>query len=135
MTVRAGRRSRLAFGGLAASGALSLALTGLASAHHAWTEIDTSRTLTLTGTVKLLHWENPHASMLFEVVDGVGPDARRTDWTVEMSGISRMESRGLTPAILAQGAHLVIVASPAWDVPHVVRANRIRRDDKDYGLY
>lgn len=89
----------------------------------------------LTGTVKLLHWENPHASMLFEVVEGDGPDARRTDWTVMMSGIARMEGRGLTPAVVERGARLRIDASPSRDVAHVVRANRIHRDGRSYELY
>ena len=61
-------------------------VTGIADAHHAWTEIDTAKSLTLTGTVRSLKWENPHASLVLRTADR---DAT-VDWTVEMSGPARM---------------------------------------------
>ncbi len=102
-----------------------------AHAHHAWNEIDTARTLTLTGVVKSVKWENPHASLVLETVEG----GARVDWTVMMSGLARMQQRGVDQAMVAVGKPLVVVASPARDEPHVVRANRIHGDDGDHVLY
>ena len=102
-----------------------------ATAHHAWTEIDTARTMTLEGTVKSLKWENPHASLVLETGDA----GKRVDWTVLMSGLARMDARGLRNDDVAVGKVLTIVASPARDEAHVVRANRIRSDGKDHVLY
>ena len=116
---------------VAAVMATALALAPVAVAHHAWTEVDTARTLTLDGTVKSLKWENPHASLVLETVDG----ATRVQWTVLMSGLARMEGRGLRSDDVAVGKTLTIVASPARDEPRVVRANRIRSDGKDHVLY
>lgn len=110
---------------------VSIVATGPAAAHHAWTEIDTGRSLTLTGVVDTLHWENPHASLVLTVNDG----DRAVAWTVEMSGIARMESRGLSADLLAKGRTLTIVASPSRTESHTVRANRIQANGKDHGLY
>ncbi len=104
---------------------------GVADAHHAWNEIDTAKSLTLTGTIRSLKWENPHASLMLRTTDR---DAT-VDWIVQMSGPARMESRGLTEAAIAVGKVVTIVASPARGDAHVVRANRIRADDREYVLY
>ncbi len=117
-----------------ASAALLLFDVGLAQAHHAWTEIDTAKTLTLSGTVKSLQWENPHARLVLEIVDG----GARVEWTVLMSGLARMERRGVTRSAVAVGKAIVVIASPARDaarVVRVVRANRIRCDGRDHVLY
>ena len=111
--------------------AAAILATGSVAAHHAWTEIDTAKTLTLTGVVDDLHWENPHSSLRLVVADG----ERKGSWTVEMSGIARMQSHGLSADLLARGRTLTIDASPSRTEPHTVRANRIRADGKDYGLY
>ncbi len=102
-----------------------------AEAHHAWNEIDTTKTTTLTGTVKSLKWENPHSSLVLETVDG----STHVEWTVMMSGLARMEGRGVHRASVEAGKALTIIASPARDEPHVVRANRIRSDGAEYVLY
>ncbi len=100
------------------SAAASVAMLGivvidLPSAHadHAWTRIDTTRTLTLEGTGKSLKQENPHASLLLETVDG----GTRVAWTVPMSGLARMDARGVDADTFAVGKVLTILASPARD--------------------
>lgn len=104
---------------------------GIAQAHHAWNEVDTARVLTLTGIVKILKWENPHASLVLETVDG----DTRVEWTVMMSGLARMEGRGVEQRTVAVGRTLTVAASPARGERHVVRANRISGDGHDYVLY
>jgi len=122
------RRRRFIGLAIATGGALA---SRTAAAHHAWTEIDIGKSFTLTGVVGELRWENPHASLQLVVGEG----ERKGTWIVEMSGIARMESHGLTAALLARGRTLTIVASPSRSDAHTVRANSIRADGKDYGLY
>ena len=107
------------------------AAAGVAEAHHAWNEIDTTKSTTLAGTVRSLKWENPHASLVLDVVDG----STRADLTVLMSGLARMEARGVHGEMVAVGKRLTIVGSPARDEPHVVRANRVVSDGAEYVLY
>ncbi len=97
------------------SAAASVAMLGIvvidrpsAHADHAGTGIDTTRTLTLEGTVKSLKWENRHASLLLETVDG----GARVAWTVPMSGLARMDARGVDADTFAVGKVLTILASP-----------------------
>ena len=108
-----------------------LIVADVAQAHHAWNEIDTTKTTTLTGTVKSLKWENPHASLVLETIDG----STRVEWTVLLSGLARMEGRGVRRDAVAVGREITIVASPARDEPHVVRADRIRSDGAESVLY
>lgn len=114
-----------------ASAALYTIDVGVADAHHAWNEIDTTKTTTLTGVVKSLRWENPHASLVLDTVDG----ATRVEWTVMMSGLARMEARGVHGDAIAVDKRLTIIGSPARGEPHVVRANRIGSDGVEYVLY
>lgn len=102
-----------------------------AVAHHEWTDIDTTKTVTLTGTVKSVKWENPHAMLVLEADD----HGTKSEWTVMLSSVARMQGRGLTQPVVAAGHALTIVASPARDGSHMARANRIRGDGKEYVLY
>ena len=116
---------------LLALGACGMACLQIARAHHAWNEVDTARTLTLTGVVQSLKWENPHASLVLQTVE----DGAKVDWIVMMSGLARMQGHGIDEAMVAVGKPLIVVASPSRDEPHVVRANRIRSDGRDHVLY
>ncbi len=132
--VRARHAARIA--GVAA---FAFVLFTPALAHHAWNEIDTMRTFQLIGKVKSLKWENPHASLVLEVSEG----ERKGEWTVLMSGLARMEARGVAADTVAVGKTLTLTVSPSRGDAHVVRANRIASgvrtdstaDAKDYVLY
>ena len=128
--MRVARRVRAGAAALATLAFVLLAV-GVADAHHAWNEIDTSKSLTLTGTVRSLKWENPHASLVLEITDG----GAKHDWTVLMSGLARMESRGVTEGMVAAGKAVTIVASPARGEVRVVRANRVLDGGHEYVLY
>lgn len=117
--------------GLAWAAALAFTFVAPAFAHHAWNEIDTVQTFQLVGKVKSLKWENPHASLVLDVADG----ERRGEWTVLMSGLARMEARGLAADAVAVGKTLTLTVSPSRGDARVVRANRITSDARDYVLY
>lgn len=109
----------------------AVALSTPAFAHHAWSEIDTVQTFELHGRVKSLKWENPHASLVVEVSDG----DRKGEWTVLMSWLARIEARGAVADTVAVGKTLTLMVSPSRGDAHVVRANHIRSDGRDYVLY
>jgi hypothetical protein len=51
--------------------ALLVAATG-AYAHHSYAMFDTTRTVTVSGTVRALEWASPHVWLWVEVPDGKG---------------------------------------------------------------
>lgn len=88
-------------------------------AHHGWSSFDESRPLYLTGKVKAVKWQNPHAEIVITVaadavlpgnlaslatpaqssnVDGAKVLAaarlpnRRGDWTIELSPMTRINA-------------------------------------------
>src|SRR5687768_14387117 len=88
---RGGGDVRLA--GIAAMVA-SLALAGAAAAraHHSHAMFDTSKELTLKGTVTNVSYRNPH---VFLYIDVMGDSGNVVPWAIEMSNISNMERRGI----------------------------------------
>src|SRR5688500_1868508 len=59
-----------------------------AAAHHSHAMFDTSREVTITGTVTNFVYRNPH---VFLYVDVKGDDGEVKGWSVEMSNIANME--------------------------------------------
>jgi hypothetical protein len=69
--------------------ALALDLSGAAAlAHHSFSMFDSTKVVTLTGTVKELQWAAPHVLIWFveDPIDGVAAsDANGKVWTIELS--------------------------------------------------
>ena len=95
---------------IAASLCLAAAATAApsASAHHSPVMFDQSRTITLTGTVRLFQWTNPHCYIQL-VVD---EDGRQTEWNMEMGAPVYLNNRGWRPSTLKAGDRVTITASP-----------------------
>jgi hypothetical protein len=94
-----------------------------ALAHHGWSSFDQDKPLYLTGTVKSVRWQNPHAEIVLTVAPGLALPAdlvQRTapaqqqridgaallkktvlppnaagDWEIEFAPMTRMEAWGL----------------------------------------
>jgi len=106
------------------AGALSLASTALA--HHGWSEYDSGRELTLTGTIKASGYEHPHGH-----VHLVTPDKT---WFVVLAPPSRMERRGLPRQALKPGNTVTVVGYPNRNKPEEMRAERITAGGKTVEL-
>src|SRR5262245_50362014 len=65
---------------------------GPAGAHHSHSMFDTSREVTVTGTVTVFSYRNPHVFLHLDVKDDKGVV---TSWAIEMSNIGNMQSRGI----------------------------------------
>lgn len=67
------------------------ALAPSASAHHSPVMFDQSKTVTLSGTVSLLQWTNPHCY----IQPVVEKDGRQTEWNIEMGAPVYLYNRAL----------------------------------------
>jgi Family of unknown function (DUF6152) len=91
-----------------------------AAAHHGWSGYDSTKELTLTGTIKESGYEHPHGHVRLATPGKV--------WLVVLAPPSRMTSRGLPASKLAVGATATIVGYPNKTNDEEMRAERITID-------
>ena len=104
-----------------------IVVTGIAgavrlTAHHGWTGYEGSKETTLTGTIKVFSYENPHASVDLDVNGKV--------WKVVLAPPTRMQSRGLQRDMLKVGTRATVLGYVHKNVPAELRAERITIADK-----
>jgi uncharacterized protein DUF6152 len=97
-----------------------------ASAHHGWSEYDSSRPLTVTGKILESGYEHPHGHVRLE--------APGKTWHVVLAPPSRMEARGLPPADLKKGSSVTVVGYQNREKPQEMRAERITAGGKTVEL-
>ena len=97
--------------------ALVAILAGTALAHHGWSGYDSTREMTLTGTIREAGYEHPHG---FVVLASEGKV-----WRVVLAPPTRMENRGLPREMLKVGAMATVVGYPNRAEPDELRAERI----------
>ena len=90
---------------------------GAAAAHHGWSGYDSSKELTVIGTIKESGYEHPHGYIRLETPGKT--------WSVALSPPSRMENRGLPRAVLKPGTRATVVGYPHRTDPEEMRAERI----------
>ena len=91
-----------------------------ASAHHGWSGYDSTKEMTLTGTIKESGYEHPHGHVRLATPGKV--------WVVVLAPPSRMTSRGLPASKLAVGATATVVGYPNRTNDEEMRAERITID-------
>ena len=84
--------------------AVLLAASTAASAHHSPVMFDTSKQITLDGTVRQFQFTNPHCYIQL-MVDG-------TEWSLEMGAPVYLANRGWKPSTLKPGDKIRVTASP-----------------------
>jgi uncharacterized protein DUF6152 len=97
--------------------AFVMALTGTAVGHHGWSGYDSSKEMTLTGTIKESGYEHPHGYVIL--------DAGGKVWRVVLAPPTRMENRGLPKAMLKVDATATVVGYPHKTESDELRAERI----------
>ncbi len=115
------RRLFLAAGLLAAAG-----LSGAAWAHHGWGSYDSTKTLTLEGTVEKVIPDNPHAELLLKTADKT--------WQVILSPPSRMANRGKPITEIRAGDKVTAVGYASKNHDNEMRAERITHNGKTVEL-
>lgn len=103
-----------------------LALPLAVSAHHGWSEYDSSQALKLTGKIVESGYEHPHGHIRFA--------APGKTWSVVLAPPSRMERRGLEKGMLKPGTTVTVEGYPNRDKPEEMRAERITVNGKTVEL-
>jgi hypothetical protein len=96
----------------ALAGALALAVvggSGPASAHHSFAMFDMAKDVTLTGTVRVFQWTNPHSYIQLMVPDANG---KQVEWSLEMGAPMYLYARGWRPGSLKAGTKIVVTLHP-----------------------
>jgi len=115
--------------GLAVTMLTATLLSGGASraiAHHGWSGYDSAKPLQLEGVIKEAGYEHPHGFVRLEAAGKL--------WTVVLAPPSRMENRGLAPAMLKSGTKATVEGYPSRSDPGELRAERITVDGKTIEL-
>jgi Family of unknown function (DUF6152) len=79
-------------------------------AHHGSAAFDTTKTLTLKGTVTRWTWANPHCLLLFDVK---GDDGRVLRWIGETQSPDTMVNGGWSETSINSGDEVTVALSPA----------------------
>ena len=88
-----------------------------ATAHHGWSEYDSAKAVTLTGTIQESGYEHPHGHIRLA--------ARDKTWLVILAPPTRMNNRGLPGSALKSGAQATVVGYPNRSRHDEMRAERI----------
>jgi Family of unknown function (DUF6152) len=80
-----------------------------ALAHHSFVMFDTSKQVTLTGSVTSFEWTNPHVYIEIDVPDEAGAVKH---WSVELGSPSILRNSGWTHKTLAPGDKVTVIINP-----------------------
>jgi Family of unknown function (DUF6152) len=78
------------------------------AAHHSFAMFDTTRRVTLEGTVTAFEWTNPHAYIELDVADAAGPK----HWSIELGSPSILMQGGWKFKDLKYGDKITVIISP-----------------------
>ena len=86
-----------------------LAAPTAAVAHHSSAIFDLSKEVIVEGAVAKVAWANPH---IYLTIATAGSDGEPILQQVEVGPLSAVQTYGLKPEVVAQGAHVVVRANP-----------------------
>ena len=104
----------------------ALLVAAPAFAHHGWSSYDEAKPLTVTGTFSKLDWANPHGTATMT--------RDKQPWTIVLAPTQRMETRGLTQAMVAPGKPVTLVGYARRDGVREMRIERVTADGKTVEL-
>jgi hypothetical protein len=108
---------------------LALALfASVAFAHHGWSSYDEKKPLTVEGTITESAYTNPHGSVKLRASEG------GKVWDVVLAPVGRMQTRGLTEAMLVPGTRATVLGYPHRKIETEMRAENITVDQKKVEL-
>ena len=87
-----------------------LLFSGAAMAHHGTGTYDSTKSVTLTGTVTEFAFTNPHAAMYVDVKDDKG---KVVNWAIEMNSPGVLARAGWTKKAFKAGDQITITVRPS----------------------
>jgi Family of unknown function (DUF6152) len=83
------------------------------AAHHSTAMFEPEKILTLVGTVKEVHWTNPHGAIVIENTSrqGVAPEL----WMIQLSSPSNLVRSGWTRSLVKPGDKVTATIHPLRD--------------------
>jgi hypothetical protein len=87
----------------------SLVLPVLAMAHHSGAMFESTKTVTLNGTVTEFNWTNPHSSIKVEVPNAEG---KPEIWAIEMNSPQNLIPTGWKRTTIKAGDKVSVVVRP-----------------------
>ena len=90
-------------------------------AHHGNASYDTSKSVTVTGTVSEYHWANPHVWMKVDAKDEHGNVAH---WAIEAQNIVNQVNAGWSQSTFKPGDQVLIDVTPAKNAAPFGRIER-----------
>jgi hypothetical protein len=98
-----------------------------AFAHHSFAaEYDSTKPVTLKGTVTKMEWMNPHARFYVDVKDEAG---KVTNWELELGSPNGLMRRGWTRNSLKPGDSIVVEGYLAKDGSKLANARQVTFTD------
>ena len=98
-------------------------------AHHGSNAYyDSSKPLTLTGTVTEFLWTNPHVQIYFDVKDEQG---KVTHWSCESNSPGKLRRAGWTRTTIKPGDQITITLAPARNGSQVGLAQKLVVNGKE----
>jgi hypothetical protein len=101
-------------------------------AHHAW-PVDTSREVTVKGTVTGYNWSNPHVMIGLDVADASGNVEK---WNVGGPSLNRMIGNGWDKNTLKTGDVITAIGHRFIDGSNILRLQKVvMANGKEFFLY
>lgn len=96
-------------------------------AHHAFTaEFDSTKLVTLEGTVTRIDWENPHVYFYIDVTD---PSGTTVNWKCETRGPAGLTRQGWNKDSMKIGDKVIVKGSLARTVPNMADGRQVTLAD------
>lgn len=86
-----------------------LLMPALALAHHSGAAFDTTKSVTISGTITEFNWTNPHSSFKVEVM---GADGKPEIWAIEMNAPQNLIPQGWKRTTLKPGDKVTVTVRP-----------------------
>ena len=84
-----------------------------AAAHHSFAMFDMEKLVTVSGTLKLFEWSNPHCWLHIVAVDPVS--GKNVEWAFEMGSVPQIAAQGWKADSVKVGDKITITAHPLKD--------------------
>ena len=91
---------------------VACAMAAPAYAHHSFAMFDSTKNVSLDGTVKEFEWTNPHSWIRIMVADNAGT---AKEWAIEMNSPAQNAQRGWKSDTLKPGDKIKLVIHPLRD--------------------